>query len=118
MFPACVASHSYRSRPRPSKLITRAYTFEEIRGSNRFSFFSQAFAPFGITEYTQAAATIDDARKELQTLAIMLGYAPLAATRFGDAMREHAEHLIDYLTKRVIEALGLLFAGVPLIALA
>ncbi len=33
-------------------------------------------------------------RKELQTLATMLGYAP-AATRIGDAMREHAEHVID-----------------------
>jgi hypothetical protein len=54
-------------------------------------------------------------RKELQTLATMLDYAT-AVTRIGDTIREHAEHVIDYLKRRVIKAFGLLFVGLPLIA--
>jgi hypothetical protein len=73
--------------------------------------------PFDITEYTQAAATIGDAAKQLQTLVTMLEHDAPAATQIGDAMRGHAERLVDHLYKRVIEAFGVLFVAVLLIVL-
>jgi hypothetical protein len=74
--------------------------------------------PFDITEYTQAAATIGDATKQLQTLVTMLEHDAPAATFLGDAMRGHAERVVDHLYERVIEAFGVLFVGVLLIVLA
>ena len=71
--------------------------------------------PFDVTEYTEAAETIGDASKELQTLVSMLKQDATAATLFGDAMRGHGERLIDHLYKRVLEAFGILFVGVLLI---
>ena len=47
--------------------------------------------PFDITEYTQAAATIGDATKQLQMLVTMLEHDAPAATLLGDAMQDHAE---------------------------
>jgi cytochrome c556 len=74
--------------------------------------------PFDITEYTQAAATIGEAAKQLQTLVTMLEHDAPAATQIGDAMRGHAERVVDHLYKRVIEAFGVLFVAVLMIVLA
>jgi hypothetical protein len=74
--------------------------------------------PFDITEYTQAVATIGDAMKQGQTLLTMLEHDASAATLLGDAMRGHAERVIDHLYERVIQALGVLFVAVLLIVLA
>ena len=74
--------------------------------------------PFDITEYTQAAATIGDAAKQLQTLVTMLEHDAPAAAQIGDAMRGHAERVVDRLYKRVIEAFVVLFVAVLLIVLA
>jgi hypothetical protein len=71
--------------------------------------------PFDITEYTQAAATIGDAMKQLQTLVTMLEHDAPAATLLGDTLRGHAERVLDHLYKRVIQALGVLFVAVLLI---
>jgi hypothetical protein len=68
--------------------------------------------PFDITEYTQAAATIGDATKQVQTLVTMLEHDAPAATLLGDTMRGHAERVIDHLYARAIQALGALFIGV------
>ena len=73
--------------------------------------------PFDVTEYTEAAATIGDASKQLQTLVTMLKHDAPAATLLGDAMRGHGERLIDHLYKRVLEAFGVLFVAVLLIVL-
>jgi hypothetical protein len=67
--------------------------------------------PFDITEYTQAAATIGDAAKQLQTLVTMLDHDAPAATLLSEAMRGHAERVVDHLYKRVIEAFGVLFVA-------
>jgi hypothetical protein len=53
--------------------------------------------PFDITEYTQAAATIGDATKQLQMLVTMLEHDAPAATRLGDVMQGHAERVVDHL---------------------
>jgi hypothetical protein len=74
--------------------------------------------PFDITEYTQAAATIGDATKQLQMLVTMLEHDAPAATRLGDAMQAHAERVVDHLYERVIQAFGVLFVAVLLIVLA
>ena len=74
--------------------------------------------PFDITEYTQAAATIGDATKHLQTLVTMLEHDAPAATLLGDAMRAHVERLVDHLFERVVQAIGVLFVAVLLIVLA
>ena len=74
--------------------------------------------PFDITEYTQAAATIGDATKQVQTLLTMLEHDASTATLLGDAMRAHAERVIDHLYERAIQALSVLFVAVLLIALA
>ena len=47
--------------------------------------------PFDITEYTQAAATIGEATKQLQMLVTMLEHDAPAATLLGNAMQHHAE---------------------------
>ena len=73
--------------------------------------------PFDVTEYTQAAATIGDTAKQLQTLVAMVDQDGPAATRLGESMRGHGEHLIDHLYDRVMEAFGVLFVGVLLIVL-
>jgi hypothetical protein len=73
--------------------------------------------PFDITEYTQAAATVGDATKQLQALVTTLEHDAPAATLLGDALRGHAERVIDHLFKRVIQVLGVLFVGVLLIVL-
>ena len=73
--------------------------------------------PFDVTEYTQAAVTIGDTAKQLQTLVAMVDQDGPAATRLGESMRDHGEHLIDHLYDRVIEAFGVLFVGVLLIVL-
>ena len=72
---------------------------------------------FDVTEYTQAAVTIGDTAKQLQTLVAMVDQDGPAATRLAESMRDHGEHLIDHLYDRVIEAFGVLFAGVLLIVL-
>jgi hypothetical protein len=74
--------------------------------------------PFDITEYTQAAATIGDATKQLQTLVTMLEHDAPAATLLGNAMQDHAERVVDHLYERVIAAFGVLFIAVLLIVLA
>jgi hypothetical protein len=74
--------------------------------------------PFDITEYTQAAATIGDATKQLQMLVTMLEHDAPAATRLGDAMQGHAERVVNHLYERVIQAFGVLFVAVLLIVLA
>jgi hypothetical protein len=74
--------------------------------------------PFDITEYTQAAATIGDATKQLQMLVTMLEHDAPAATLLGNAMQDHAERVVDHLYERVIEAFGVLFVAVLLIVLA
>ena len=56
--------------------------------------------PFDITEYTQAAATIGDATKQLQTLVTMLEHDAPAATLLGNAMQGHAERVVDHLRTR------------------
>lgn len=56
--------------------------------------------PFDITEHAQAAATIGDATKQLQTLVTMFEHDAPAATLLGDAMRDHSERVIDHLYKR------------------
>jgi hypothetical protein len=71
--------------------------------------------PFDVTEYREAAATIGDASKQLQTLLTMLERDTQAATRIGDEMRGQGERLIDHLYKRVLEAFGVLFVGVLVI---
>ena len=73
--------------------------------------------PFDITEYTQAAATIGDAAKQLQMLVTMLEHDAPAATRLGDALQGHAERVVDHLYERVIRAFGVLFVAVLLIVL-
>jgi hypothetical protein len=73
--------------------------------------------PFDMTEYTQAAATIGDAAKQLQTLVTMLEHDAPAATLLSEAMRGHAERVVDHLYKRIIEAFGVLFVAVLLIVL-
>ena len=73
--------------------------------------------PFDITEYTQAAATIRDAAKQLQMLVTMLEHEAPAATRIGDALQGHAERVVDHLYERVIQAFGVLFIAVLLIVL-
>ena len=73
--------------------------------------------PFDITEYTQAAATIGDATKQLQTLVTMLEHDAPAATLLGNAMQDHAERVVDHLYERVLEAFGVLFIAVLLIVL-
>ena len=45
----------------------------------------------------------------------MLEHDAPAATLLGEAMRGHAERVVDHLYKRVIEAFGVLFVGVLLI---
>lgn len=71
--------------------------------------------PFDVTEYREAAATIGDASKQVQTLIAMLKQDTQAAAVLGDAMRGHGERLIDHLYRRVLQALGVLFVGVLLI---
>jgi hypothetical protein len=73
--------------------------------------------PFDITEYTQAAATIGDAAKQLQMLVTMLEHDAPAATVLGNAMQSHAERVVDHLYERVIQAFGMLFLAVLLIVL-
>ena len=73
--------------------------------------------PFDITEYTQAAATIGDAAKQLQMLVTMLEHDAPAATLLGDAIQTHAERVVDHLYERVIQAFGVLFLAVLLIVL-
>jgi hypothetical protein len=73
--------------------------------------------PFDVTEYTEAAETIGDASKQVQTLLTMLEHDTEAAAVLGDAIRGHGERLIDHLYKRVLEAFGVLFVGVLLIVL-
>ena len=70
--------------------------------------------PFDITEYTQAVATLGDTTKQVQTLVSTLEHDAATATRLGDAMRGHAERVIDHLYKRVIQALGVLLVAVLL----
>jgi hypothetical protein len=74
--------------------------------------------PFDITEYTQAAATIGDATKQLQMLVTMLEHDAPAATVLGDAMQAHAERVVDHLYERVLQAFGVLFVAVLLIVLS
>ena len=74
--------------------------------------------PFDITEYTQAAATIGDTAKQLQTLVTMLEHDAASATLLGDAMQGNAERVVDHLYKRAIEAFGVLFVAVLLIVFA
>ncbi|MBB4011701.1 hypothetical protein [Niveibacterium umoris] len=74
--------------------------------------------PFDITEYTQTAIALGEATKQMQALVTMLDHDVPAATRLGDAMRGHAERLLDHLFKRVMQAFGMLFVGVLLIVLA
>ena len=45
----------------------------------------------------------------------MLEHDAPAATLLGEAMRGHAERVVDHLYKRVIEAFGVLFVDVLLI---
>jgi hypothetical protein len=71
--------------------------------------------PFDVTEYTEAAATIGDASKQLQTLITMLKQDTQATTAVGDVLRGQGERLIDHLYKRVLEAFGVLFVGVLLV---
>jgi hypothetical protein len=73
--------------------------------------------PFDITEYTQAAATVGDTTKQVQTLVSMLERDAPAATLVGDAMRAHAERVIDHVFERVIQAIGVLFVAALLIVL-
>ena len=73
--------------------------------------------PFDVTEYKEAAETIGDASKQVQTLLTMLQHDTQAATLLGDTMRGHGERLIDHLYKRVLEAFAVLFVGVLLIVL-
>jgi ABC-type dipeptide/oligopeptide/nickel transport system permease component len=50
-------------------------------------------------------------------LVTMLEHDAPAATRLGDALRGHAERVVDHLYERVIQAFGVLFIAVLLIVL-
>ena len=72
---------------------------------------------FDITEYTQAAATIGDATKQMQTLITTVEHDAPAATLLADAVRVHAQRVIDHVFERVIQAIGVLFLAALLIVL-